>query len=89
MHGLRYTSVDRGTMRGRRASGRFAPISIILAGLIYLALLGFAQSSRADAEQLKLVGLTQESLSVETFGRSCQSCHTAGSNSPSGPLLQR
>jgi len=28
---------------------------------------------------------------VETFGRSCQNCHTAihGSNSPSGALLQR
>ena len=36
-------------------------------------------------------GLTQGPLSVETFGRSCQNCHTAihGSNSPSGPLLQR
>jgi predicted CXXCH cytochrome family protein len=36
-------------------------------------------------------GLTQGPRSVETFGRSCQNCHTAihGSNSPSGPLLQR
>jgi DmsE family decaheme c-type cytochrome len=36
-------------------------------------------------------GLTSGPRSVETFGRSCQNCHTAvhGSNSPSGPLLQR
>ena len=36
-------------------------------------------------------GLTSGPLSVETFARSCQNCHTAihGSNSPSGPLLQR
>jgi hypothetical protein len=92
MHRLRcHMSVDRGTMRGRRASGPFASISIILDGLTYLALLSFAQPSRVDAEQLKLVGLTSGPLSVETFGRACPNCHIAihGSNSPSGPLLQR
>jgi DmsE family decaheme c-type cytochrome len=36
-------------------------------------------------------GLASGPLSVETFARSCQNCHTAihGSNSPSGALLQR
>jgi len=35
--------------------------------------------------------LTKGPLVVESFGRSCQNCHTAvhGSNSPSGPLFQR
>jgi len=35
--------------------------------------------------------LTKGPLAVESFGRSCQNCHTAvhGSNSPSGPLFQR
>jgi DmsE family decaheme c-type cytochrome len=35
--------------------------------------------------------LTNGPRTVETFGRSCQNCHTAvhGSNSPSGALLQR